>query len=393
MDANGRALLMWLVALASLVTGVLSMSATVTVEEHEVELVLGEGTELHFLVSGDVTENVFLTITTDTKEDAEVLGYISMNYTLEARDDYDQFVLNMTVETQDVGKVTLQTETESEVVDVSEAFVIVSVMKDPAYETAGMVLGWISTIAWDISFLPQIWHNYRRNSVEGLSFDFLTFNLLGFSCYLMFNAGLFWIPAIKDEFRIRHPNEVLHVRLNDVIFPLYAVVCTAIQIIQCFVYPKAVGQRVSLPCRIISCILLLLVIIGCILVPTVDKILWLDILYFMSYVKLFISMIKYAPQLYTNFKAKSTAGWSIGQVILDFTGGVMSLVQMFLIAANYDDYNSVLSDPTKLGLGLLSIFFNIFFFIQHYWLYRGNDDDDNSSNIFGNKGSKDEIPS
>ncbi|KAF2352188.1 PQ-loop repeat [Trinorchestia longiramus] len=177
----------------------------------------------------------------------------------------------------------------------------------------------------------------------------------------------------QDEFRLRHPNEVLHVRLNDVIFPLYAVLCTAVQIIQCFFYPKAEGQKVSWPCRIISAILLLIVLLSCILVPILDDFLWIDVLYLMSYVKLFISMIKYAPQLFTNFKAKSTAGWSIFQVMLDFTGGVMSIIQMFLIADNYDDINSVLSDPTKLGLGLLSIFFNILFFIQHFVLYRNND--------------------
>jgi len=47
---------------------------------------------------------------------------------------------------------------------VGEAFTVLSVMKDEGFETAAMVLGWISTIAWDISFLPQIWHNYRRHS-------------------------------------------------------------------------------------------------------------------------------------------------------------------------------------------------------------------------------------
>ena len=46
---------------------------------------------------------------------------------------------------------------------VSEAFVILSVMRDNAYEITAEVLGWISTIAWDVSFLPQIWHNYRRH--------------------------------------------------------------------------------------------------------------------------------------------------------------------------------------------------------------------------------------
>ena len=35
-----------------------------------------------------------------------------------------------------------------------------------------------------------------------------------------------------------------------------------------------------------------------------------------------------------NFRRKSTVGWSIGNVLLDFTGGTFSLLQMFLLSYN-----------------------------------------------------------
>lgn len=35
-----------------------------------------------------------------------------------------------------------------------------------------------------------------------------------------------------------------------------------------------------------------------------------------------------------NFYYKSTEGWSIGNVLLDFTGGCFSLLQMFLQSYN-----------------------------------------------------------
>jgi hypothetical protein len=35
-----------------------------------------------------------------------------------------------------------------------------------------------------------------------------------------------------------------------------------------------------------------------------------------------------------NYRRKSTVGWSIGNILLDFTGGVFSLLQMFFIAYN-----------------------------------------------------------
>lgn len=40
-----------------------------------------------------------------------------------------------------------------------------------------------------------------------------------------------------------------------------------------------------------------------------------------------------------NYKRKSTEGWSIWQVFFDFSGGILSLTQMFLIAYNYGKYN------------------------------------------------------
>ena len=39
-------------------------------------------------------------------------------------------------------------------------------------------------------------------------------------------------------------------------------------------------------------------------------------------------------QAYMNFRRKSTEGWSIGNVLLDCTGGSFSLLQMFLLAYN-----------------------------------------------------------
>lgn len=62
---------------------------------------------------------------------------------------------------------------------------------------------------------------------------------------------------------------------------------------------------------------------------------WLDFLTFCSYVKLSITLIKYIPQAYYNYKRKSTVGWSIGNIFLDFTGGILSMLQMILNAYNY----------------------------------------------------------
>lgn len=71
-----------------------------------------------------------------------------------------------------------------------------------------------------------------------------------------------------------------------------------------------------------------------------------------------------------NYRRKSTVGWSIGNILLDFTGGILSMAQMILNAYNFDDWNSLFGDPTKFGLGLFSVLFDILFMVQHYVLYR-----------------------
>lgn len=64
---------------------------------------------------------------------------------------------------------------------------------------------------------------------------------------------------------------------------------------------------------------------------------WLDFLNVCGYIKLAITLIKYIPQAVMNYRRKSTVGWSIGNILLDFTGGTLSMLQMILNAYNYSE--------------------------------------------------------
>lgn len=99
-----------------------------------------------------------------------------------------------------------------------------------------IVFGWVYFVAWSVSFYPQIWYNYRRKSVEGLNFDFLALNIVGFTMYSLFNCGLYFIESLQDEYEERHPHGLNPVLLNDVFFSLHAIFATSITIIQCFIY-------------------------------------------------------------------------------------------------------------------------------------------------------------
>ena len=243
-----------------------------------------------------------------------------------------------------------------------------SVVHFPFLQILSQILGWIYFFAWSISFYPQVFLNFYRRSVVGLNFDFLAYNLIGFAFYGIFNSCLFWSPAIQAMYFTQHPGGVNPVQLNDVIFALHAVLITFITILQCFCFERE-GQKISYTAIVFICAFFLTVVIAGTL-GLFDVINWLVFLYVLSYIKLVITLIKYVPQAYMNFKRKSTSGWSIGNVLLDFTGGTFSILQMFTLSFNNNDWGSIFGDPTKFGLGLFSILFDILFMVQHYILYR-----------------------
>ena len=85
-----------------------------------------------------------------------------------------------------------------------------------------------------------------------------------------------------------------------------------------------------------------------------------------------MTFVKYIPQAWVNYKRKSTVGWSIWQILLDVTGGVLSILQLVIDSSLQDDWSGITGNPVKLGLGNVSIFFDIIFITQHYFLYRGS---------------------
>jgi cystinosin len=70
-----------------------------------------------------------------------------------------------------------------------------------------------------------------------------------------------------------------------------------------------------------------------------------------------------------NFRRRSTVGWSIQNVLLDFTGGWLSVSQLLLQCAVTSDWTQIAGNPVKFGLGFVSMLFDILFMVQHYVLY------------------------
>lgn len=71
-----------------------------------------------------------------------------------------------------------------------------------------------------------------------------------------------------------------------------------------------------------------------------------------------------------NYKRKSTIGWNVWTVLLDFAGGMLSLSQLMMDAYDMNDSSAITGNWVKFGLSFVSIFFDIIFIVQHYILYR-----------------------
>lgn len=93
-------------------------------------------------------------------------------------------------------------------------------------------------------------------------------------------------------------------------------------------------------------------------------------IYALGYVKITTVVVKYIPQAWVNYKRKSTTGWSIYPIMMDFAGGWLSLAQLVIDSCLQNDWSGVTGNPVKFGLSNITIVFDIVFMLQHYVLYR-----------------------
>jgi len=268
-------------------------------------------------------------------------------------------------------------------------------------EVLSMVFGWIYFSCWSLSFYPQPLLNYRRRSTSGTTVDFPMVNCLGpylaetrsrsstdartagFLSYFVSNCAFYYSPVIRGQYARRHHGLTPTVHFNDIAFAFHAFVLSAVTASQylpsLWRFPPAVGQK---PSRFI-----LGVFSGC-LVGVIGVVLlvaarqgedpdprsgwcWLDAVYALGYVKLLITLIKYTPQIITNARNRSTKGWSIVQILLDFSGGILSISQQAVDSYLQRDWSGLTGNPVKFALGNVSMLYDLVFMTQHYVLYAG----------------------
>lgn len=250
----------------------------------------------------------------------------------------------------------------------------------PWYRQLSSIIGYTYFCAWSISFYPQVILNFKRKSTAGLSNEFSVLNVAGFACYSAYTLCFYFSNTIQRQYKERHGADAeITVQSNDVAFAVHALVLCCVQLSQIVIYrgfdaaPLALSVKLGLATWLAVCV------IFSALVMEEHLSSWLDFLYMLSIVKVVISLIKYVPQVSLNYKRKSTCGWNIWNIVLDCTGGTLSIVQQIGDSWDLRDYSGITGNPSKFALGFVSIFFDLIFFLQHYVLYYPDDHGDTSS--------------
>jgi cystinosin len=178
---------------------------------------------------------------------------------------------------------------------------------------------------------------------------------------------IFYLTYICDIDKQRNNSNENLVRANDVMFSVHAFLISSFTLIQTFYYKKDHSQHVS---KIAQYFISFGILGAFVVMATIytKHAMLIDLMYYLSYVKMAVSLIKYIPQVYLslssvyiyiyinlfifkvwiNFHRKSTVGWSIHNILLDCTGGMLSITQLLLDASLSGDWSGVSGDPVKL---------------------------------------------
>lgn len=245
----------------------------------------------------------------------------------------------------------------------------------PPWNHFSDILGFTYTAAWSVSFYPQLILNFKLRSVRGLSLDFQLLNMLGFACYAAYNVSLFCVPSIRAEYQQLYSSNI-PVGLEDVVFSVHAVFITSLTLLQCMIYDRG-GQRFGSALGKTAGGTVVAIAIAAVIVSVAEYtdhlsgygITWIRFLLALSFIKLIVSLVKYIPQVIHNQARKSTVGWSITNVLLDFTGGTLSLAQLLMQCSVLNDWSQIVGNPVKFGLGFVSLSFDLVFMVQHWILY------------------------
>eukprot|EP01063_Lacrimia_lanifica_P002656 TRINITY_DN1140_c0_g1_i1.p1 TRINITY_DN1140_c0_g1~~TRINITY_DN1140_c0_g1_i1.p1 ORF type:complete len:1589 (+),score=551.59 TRINITY_DN1140_c0_g1_i1:139-4905(+) len=215
-------------------------------------------------------------------------------------------------------------------------------------------VGWVCTCLWTGSVMVLVHSNYAAKSTAGITADMVLYNVVGllgwtiFCCYFYVNDDM-GVPVF----------------LPDIVYSLSSYACILTLVAQFAIYGGA-GPTMFAKLYCGACLSYLAR-------SAAENGLagsYADVVRAMAMVHLACAAVKYGPQAMYNYQRKSTEGYSIVAVWLDFGGAVLLLVQMFFDGVMRHKWSLMITlNVPKFALAIEVIFFNSVYALQHYVLY------------------------
>ena len=158
----------------------------------------------------------------------------------------------------------------------------------------------------------------------------------------LWNWGMYFSPLARRQYQSRHDGHLPQVAIADLAFSTHAFFISLVTFSQVLWYARknktAAGRdrderdrliptpeernkldfetaaTPSVPCQLAIAGIFVSFIVAAFLV-WIGKAEWLDWLYVASAVKLFVSVIKFMPQVILNWRLRSVEGFAIGQIL------------------------------------------------------------------------------
>ena len=193
-----------------------------------------------------------------------------------------------------------------------------------------------------------------------------------------------------------NPSVSVSVRPNDLAFTAHALLLTLVMVAQCFLYTRTRTPRLSPVHRYIlfamwTCIAFALLLAATSSIPFACVLpscpaTQLTLLSTLGYTKIAVNLVKNSPQLYLNYRRRSTLGWSVEGVLADLVGATAAFVQQSLDVWNGDDWGMMVGDLPKFLLSILSFAFDCAFIVQHFVCYAGMNREEKEEEEEGEEG-------
>lgn len=240
----------------------------------------------------------------------------------------------------------------------------------PWYRVVSSIIGYTYFMSWSIAYYPQVITNYRRKSVLGLSTDYATLTMLNCFCYAIYNSFFYWDEEIRQAYKNKNGGP-LTIESNDVAYSIHALLIAVLQIFQVTYYGGFSTNRLSkVIIALTTVVTLFSFVYVSFIILQIQGFEWINFLYVMAIIKIILTAISYVPQLILNSQRKSTVGFNIWAIILDFCGGTLSMIQLLLDSIDLKDFRGgIIGNWAKLLLGMVTLILDTAFFVQHYVLY------------------------